>query len=69
MRKSKHDMHLADGQQFFIAIGEPLIAGIDLALRTMLGTAGVERGGLMAALTTAIQMSAESAMEVSQGMM
>jgi hypothetical protein len=52
-------MHVTHGQQFFVAIGKPPVAGIGLALRTMPGTAGVKRGDLMAALTTAIQMAAE----------
>ena len=38
VRDGKHDMHVAHGQQFFIAIGEPSIAGIGLALRTMPAT-------------------------------
>jgi hypothetical protein len=55
----KNNMHIAHWQQFFVAIGEPLIAGVGLALRTVSGPARVERDGLMAALATAIQMSAE----------
>src|SRR5260221_8650408 len=42
-----------------IAIGEPLIASMGLALRTMPRAAGVKRGGFIAALATAIQVSAE----------
>lgn len=55
----KNHMHVFNGQQFFFAIGEPSVAGIGLALRTMSRPAGVKRGGFMAALATAIQMSAE----------
>ena len=53
------DMHVVDRQQFLAARGEPLVASVGLALRTMPGAAGVERDGLMAALATAIQMAAE----------
>jgi len=35
VRKSKHDMHVLYGQQLFIAIGEPLIAGVGLAFGTV----------------------------------
>ena len=42
VRDGKDHMHVFNRQQFFIAIGEPLIAGIGLALRTMSRTAGVE---------------------------
>ena len=52
-------MHVVHRQQFLIAIGEPLIASIGLALGTMPRTAGVKRGGFIAALATAIQVSAE----------
>jgi hypothetical protein len=59
VRKRKHDMYAAHRQQFFIAIGEPPIAGVGLSLWAMPRAAGVERGGFIAALATAIQMAAE----------
>jgi hypothetical protein len=35
VRKREYNMHVAHGQQFFIAIGKPLITGVGLALRTV----------------------------------
>jgi len=55
----KNYMRVFNRQQFFFAIGEPSVAGIGLALRTMSRPAGVKRSGFMAALAAAIQMSAE----------
>src|SRR5256885_642291 len=59
VRDRKDHMHVLHGQQFFAAIDKPLVAGIGLALGTMPGPAGVERGGLKTALATAIQMATE----------
>ncbi|HEY4355591.1 MAG TPA: hypothetical protein VGN16_07590, partial [Acidobacteriaceae bacterium] len=42
VRNGEDYMHVFYGQQFFVAIGQPLIAGIGLALRTMSRPAGVE---------------------------
>ena len=53
------DMYVVDRQQFLAASGEPLVASVGLALGTVPGAAGVERGGLMAALPAAVQMTAE----------
>jgi hypothetical protein len=50
-------MHVFHGQQLFAAFGNPLVAGVGLALGAMPGAARVERGGLKAALATAIQMA------------
>jgi hypothetical protein len=38
----EHDMDVADGQQFFAALGKPLVASVGLALGTVPVTAGVE---------------------------
>ncbi len=59
MRNGEDHVHIRDGQQFLAARREPPIASVGLTLRTMPGTTGVERGGLMAALATAIEMSTE----------
>jgi hypothetical protein len=42
VRNRKNHMHVFNGQQFFTAVGEPSIAGVGLALRTMPRPAGVE---------------------------
>ena len=47
------------GSSSLATVGEPLVASVGLAFRTMPGTARVERDGLEAALTTTIQVSAE----------
>src|ERR1022692_2406761 len=52
-------MYVADWQQFFAAFGQPLVARVGLALRTVPVAAGVERDGLMAASGTAIQVATE----------
>src|ERR1039458_1989486 len=52
-------MHVADRQQFFAAHGEPLVASVGLALRTVPGPAGVERDGLVAASGTTVQVATE----------
>ena len=59
MGNREDNMHVLDGQQFFGAVGEPVVASVGLAFRTMPGTARVERGGFEAALTTTIQVSTE----------
>ena len=59
VRHAEDQMIVAYGQQFLLALGEPLVASVGLALGAVPGTAGVERDGLMAALATAIQMTAE----------
>src|SRR5580658_2198199 len=59
VRDRKNNMHVLHGQQFFAAFGNPLVASIGLALGTMPGAARVERGGLKAALATAIQVATE----------
>src|SRR5215831_15733121 len=59
VRESEDNMHVAHGQQLFLAVGEPPIAGVSLALRTVSRSAGVEGSGFMSALATAIQMSTE----------
>lgn len=59
VRDGEDNVHVLHGQQFLAASGEPLVTRVGLALRTMPRAAGVERGGLEAALATAVQMSAE----------
>ena len=60
MRKREDHMEVADGQQFFAALRQPVVAGVGLALRTMPVAAGVVRDGrAVAAPGTTVQMSAE----------
>lgn len=42
VRQGENDMDVADRQQFFAALGEPFVARIGLALRTMAIAAGME---------------------------
>ena len=42
VRDREHDMHVVHGQQFFIAIGEPPIAGVGLTLGAMSRPAGIK---------------------------
>jgi hypothetical protein len=42
VRQGENDMDVADRQQFFASFGEPLVARISLALRTMAVAAGME---------------------------
>ena len=41
MRQGEDDMYVADWQQFFAAFGQPLVARVGLALRTVPVAAGV----------------------------
>ena len=59
MRDRENHMHVIHRQQFLISFGEPLVAGVGLALWAMPGAAGVEGDGLVAALETAIQVATE----------
>src|ERR1035441_9430380 len=52
-------MDVADRQKFLAARGEPLVASVGLALWTVPGPAGVERDGLVAALTATVQVATE----------
>src|ERR1700694_6321581 len=52
-------MIVARGQQLPLPGGQPPVAGVGLALRTMAITARVENGGLMAAAVTLITMPTE----------
>jgi hypothetical protein len=59
MRNREDNVHVFNGQQFLSAVGEPVVAGVGLAFWTMPRAAGVKRGSLKAALTTAIQVTTE----------
>jgi len=52
-------MHVADGQQFLLARGDPLVAGRGEALGTMPIPAAVVREARLRALITAIAMPAQ----------
>src|SRR5450759_1584771 len=52
-------MNLVNRQQFLAASGEPVVARIGLAFRAMAVSAGVERDGLVAALTATVQVATE----------
>jgi len=52
-------VYVIDRQQFLTTSGEPLVAGVGLALGAVPGAAGVERDGFVAALTAAVKMTAE----------
>src|SRR5258706_16334772 len=52
-------MIVAHGQHFLLALGEPLVASVGLALGTVPVATGVVRDGLMAAVRALIAMSAE----------
>src|SRR3954449_11632328 len=60
MWQREHHMKVLDGQEFLCAQLNPLVASVDLALRTMPVTTRVERDGSMATLSTAIHMAAQS---------
>ena len=47
------------GSSSLVRFGEPLVASVGLAFRTMPGTARVERDGFDAALATTIQVATE----------
>src|SRR5687767_2240820 len=59
MRDGEDYVNVFHRQQLLAAFGEPLFASVGLALRTMPGTARIERNGLMPAMVTPIQVATE----------
>src|ERR1035438_2808294 len=59
MRDGEDHMHVLHRQQFLAALSKPMITSVGLAFCTMPGTARVEGGSFVTALTTAIQVSTE----------
>ena len=59
VRERKHDMAIADGQEFVLPGHEPLLARTRQTLRAMPVSARVEGDGAMPASDTAIEMTAQ----------
>src|ERR1700739_3519035 len=59
MRHAEDEMIAADGQQFLLSLGQPLIARTGLAFRAVPVAAGVIRDGLMSAAHAPIAMTTE----------
>src|SRR6187402_2816705 len=59
MRNREDHVNVLHRQQLCATFGEPLFTSVGLALRTMPGTARIERDGLMTALVAPIQMATE----------
>jgi len=59
MRHAEDQVVVADGQQFQLSLGQPLIACTGLAFRAVPVAAGVIRDGLMSAVGAGIAMTTE----------
>jgi hypothetical protein len=59
MRHAEDQVEVADGQQFLLALGEPLVASVGLTLGAVPVAARVVRDSLMAAACALISMSTE----------
>ena len=59
MRQGEYDVEVGDAEEFFFSCGEPALASLCLALRTVPVPAGVIRDGLMTALRTLIDVAAQ----------
>ena len=59
MRQGEDHVHVANGQEFLLALYEPPVTGVGLALSAMAVSTRVVRDGLLAAARALIQMTAE----------
>jgi hypothetical protein len=59
MRYGKDHVNVLHRQQLCATFGEPLFTSVGLALRTVPGTARIERDGLMTALAAPVQVATE----------
>jgi hypothetical protein len=59
VRQGKDHVEVADGEQFFLASGEPTVTSCDLTLGAMAIATGVEDDGAMATTGTLMEMSTQ----------